>query len=988
MSIGFLLSTPRSGSTVLSVLLNQHPAIHCPAEPWLMLAVQSLGDVHAEHPADAVLLHTAVKGFLGRDADEMRAAAVEAVYQRRLREVGKNVFIDKTPRNFHCIGLIDAMPAPKKLVLLRNPLDVAASYKDTWNVDLPAIISVGASTPFYLDYVIGFRRLAELISREDTVKIHYEALVSDPTPIMNGVFEYLGVDPLCITKETRLDVSHLGEASLGDKKIIQTATIHDNSVSRWRDSFSPEEVSVLINALGRKTFHDIGYSEEYAAALEYSGGNEDEDSAEIANAKADDILRAGVIAPASHTELKALYHEALAEITSVQTSLKSTRSELEATRFELEATRSLLRPRRYIEHIAGIASARMKLVGKARPQGLGRISVVTPCYNCVDFIEDAITSVLDQDYPDVEYIIVDGGSTDGTVEKIQSILQRDCYRDRDVLFTSGPDDGMYDALRRGFATATGEIHCYLNADDKFEPGALTAVGRHFAQHPKHDVIYHSDLVLFENWKFCNVDQPKHLGTADLIGKHILFQDGVFWRSKAYDAVGGFRSHFRLAGDFDFWLRLSARYKFRHRSGRVSCFRLRQGQLSNDMVSYAREQDRAIMDFLAGVSGVRKLLWKGQRLVRSLFSKVGQLFRSDAFYYPIDFQNMPPPAAILPDHRKSDPTNPIDGTLVSRFLFTSPDTRFGQEILSYVYLDDKSHVAVAHPKIELSYLDSLYERNYSSPPTQLKKGGAKSPYRGFGRRNLWRQALTRIPLERCARFFPHLWADNTLPELANVLAAAGVQLDDEARILDAGCFEGGLLDRIAMEARWKGYGLEPNPKAAAIAQKKGHTVWNCHVEDAPSIIDPGLQFDVIFMGQTIEHVDDPLQVLRRLRLLLAPNGVLVMSTPNLNSAELGWFGPTWAHWHLPYHRHIFSREGLYSLARQVGLRPLASRTFSNAYWTCMSLMLNEEGLGGAVSHEVDVPPHITKQALRISVAKKLWHNRIGRGDYIYVVMREY
>ncbi len=979
MSIGYILSTPRSGSTLLSVLLNQHPEIHCPAEPWLMLAIQSLGDVHAEHPADAVLLHTAVKSFLGQDANRMQAAAVKAMYEQRLREVGKRVFIDKTPRNFHSLDVINAMPASKKLILLRNPLDVAASYKDTWHVDLPAILSVRADTPFYLDYVFGFRKLADLVFLDGAIIVQYEALVSNPTVTMDGIYKYLGVDPVQITNETKLDVGHLNEGSLGDKKILQTTNLHANSVARWRDCFSPEEVSVLLNALGRKTFYDLGYAKDYETALEYSGGFEDEDAAGAAYAKTEDILKAGVPAFKAEAKLKAMYQEALVEIDSVKSALRS-------TKFELEATRNLLRPRKYIEHITGIALRRAKAVKKECH--FGRISVVTPCYNCVDFIEEAITSVLDQDYSDVEYIIVDGGSTDGTVEKIRAILERDVYRDRCVRFGSMPDDGMYDALCKGFATATGNIYCYLNADDKFEPGALKAVAQHFAQYPKHNVIYHSDLILFENWKFCNVDQPEHLGTADLINKHILFQDGVFWRSKAYHDIGGFRPHLKLAGDFDLWLRLSARYKFHHRSGRVSCFRVRQGQLSNDMRAYTREQESSINDFLAGVSSLKKLIWSGQRLTYGILTKVRKLSRLDKFHYPVDFLNMPPPAAVLLDHTESMPTNPIDATSVSRFLFTSPDTRFGENILSYVYLDEQSRVAVAHPKVDLGYLDNLYEKNYSSPPTELKKGGVNSPYRGFGRRKVLRRIMTNFPLARLARFFPDLWADNTLPELKKVLAAAGVQTNNSTRILDAGCFEGSLLDRIAHETGWKGYGLEPNTKAAAIAKEKGHMVWNCHVEDAPAVIDPGSQFDVIFMGQTIEHVDNPLQVLRRLRLLLAPNGVIVVSTPNLNSVELEWFGPTWAHWHLPYHRHIFSREGLYSLARQVGLRPLNSRTFSNAYWTCMSLMLNEEGLGGAVSHEVDVPQRITRNAINISLAKKPWYDRIGRGDYIYVVMREH
>jgi SAM-dependent methyltransferase len=142
-----------------------------------------------------------------------------------------------------------------------------------------------------------------------------------------------------------------------------------------------------------------------------------------------------------------------------------------------------------------------------------------------------------------------------------------------------------------------------------------------------------------------------------------------------------------------------------------------------------------------------------------------------------------------------------------------------------------------------------------------------------------------------------------------------------------------------------------------------------------------------MGQSIEHVDDPVQVLCRLRLLLAPGGVLVVSTPNLDSRQIDWFGPTWAHWHAPYHRYIFSRKGLFALARKTGLQPVCFKTFSHCYWTAMSIMQNFLGLGGSVSHAVNFDRLLCMQAQRVNFWQQLFWNRVGKGDYCFLAMRD-
>jgi SAM-dependent methyltransferase len=227
----------------------------------------------------------------------------------------------------------------------------------------------------------------------------------------------------------------------------------------------------------------------------------------------------------------------------------------------------------------------------------------------------------------------------------------------------------------------------------------------------------------------------------------------------------------------------------------------------------------------------------------------------------------------------------------------------------------------------------------------------------------------------------------LRELILVLEKSGMDTSKALRFLDIGCFEGHLLDQIRSSTCWESFGLEPNSHAVDAANGKGLRVWCGHAENADSQIPPEQRFDVIYMGQSIEHVDDPVSVLGHLRRLLAAGGLLVVSTPNLDSREIDWFGPTWAHWHPPYHRYIFSRKGLRSLARQAGFLPVCLKTFSNPYWTSMSLAQNRMGLGGSVSHAVNFEHRISMEARKINFWKKVIWDRLGQGDYCFFAMKD-
>jgi len=1046
MNLGFILSVPRSGSTLLSALLSKADAIYCPPEPWLLLGLNSLGYSHAENPANANSLSIATAEFLNTKRLPLLADAARSIYSSVLHDSGKSVFIDKTPRYYHCLPLVEElMPEAKAIVLLRNPLDVAASYRTTWAVNLPWILSQRADCPELFDFVLGFRRLLNFADRYQVHIVRYEDLVSDPVGEMQKVFEYFGVDTPIRSGEIGDIDRRFATSALGDKKILGTNSVHSRSLGSYKETFNANEIKLLVDAIGERTFEQLGYNEEFHAAVESFSIDHDElistelyDAAEnLIRLRLENIANPRVLehsssegsetpsetSPYSIEVASAPLSRALAEVSTYKQQLReayarqnSLLGQLSAAQSELDKVEDHLRESRQqvavlsanleglnnrggsarlLDLIAYSRSRAKRIVHNAlwrlasgrTPSALPKITIVTPSYNCAEYIEETLQSVLNQSYPHLEYIVIDGGSTDGTREIIERYAGREDLEQQISYFISEPDDGMYHAIAKGFAKATGEILCYLNADDLLEGGGLTSVGRFFAQNPNVDVMYHEDVVLVSGWKYPNVRQPKRTGTAALLSGHILFQDGVFWRRSAYDRAGGMNADLRLAGDFDLWLRMSESAKFVRRPEHVSCFRMRPGQLSARRSEYDAEMSLAINKFKRGQTPLRLFAWSLEATTARLVGRLkARLMPPERLFFPIDFVNVPPPAVTIPPRTIEIPRSPIDGQPAERLLFSTPDTRFGDREISYVYLDARHGIAITHPKIEAERLDDLYKKYYSSPPTQIQPADGPSPYRQFNRKSLLDKIALRLPIDRFISK-PGVWDDSTLIELKDILSRSGVDLGNELRFLDAGCFEGLLLDKISASTGWHAYGLEPNPRAVEVARSKGHRVWLGHAEEAVEAIAEDTTFDVIFMGQTIEHVDDPVRVIRRLRLLLSPGGVLVMSTPNLDSREIDWFGPTWSHWHTPYHRHLFSKRGLAALARQVGMKPVHIRSFSHPYWTAMSMTLNEQGLAGAVSHSVDFPGKTRRRALRAEVLKRVLYNRLGKGDYNYAVFRD-
>lgn len=186
---------------------------------------------------------------------------------------------------------------------------------------------------------------------------------------------------------------------------------------------------------------------------------------------------------------------------------------------------------------------------------LPKVSLVTPVYNAAKYVEQTIRSVLTQEYPNLEYVIVDGGSTDGTIDIIRK------YEKEISGWLSEPDKGMYDAINKGFARTNGELMGWISATDQLHPGSLSVVGNVFRQFAEVEWITGRPTHLNEGGQTINVDGvPRWTRMRFLAGfNKYIQQESTYWRRSLWEKAGGHvDASRRNASDFELWVRF-----FRH-----------------------------------------------------------------------------------------------------------------------------------------------------------------------------------------------------------------------------------------------------------------------------------------------------------------------------------------------------------------------------------------------------------------------------------------
>jgi glycosyltransferase involved in cell wall biosynthesis len=220
------------------------------------------------------------------------------------------------------------------------------------------------------------------------------------------------------------------------------------------------------------------------------------------------------------------------------------------------------------------------------------ISIVIPSLNQRRFLERAIRSIVDQEYPRIEIIVIDGGSDDSSRELLEAYAPRLAY------WSSAPDRGPADALNQGFARATGDIFGFLNADDFLLPKALATVGESFAAQPDADVISgHGRFALPSGELGPPVYSDRWDPRQFAFGACVLLQPATFFRRRAFERAGGFRVSGRVCWDMELWADLARTgATFRLNEVFLAAFRLHAGSITGapELVERRQRDARAVM----------------------------------------------------------------------------------------------------------------------------------------------------------------------------------------------------------------------------------------------------------------------------------------------------------------------------------------------------------------------------------------------------------
>ena len=208
-----------------------------------------------------------------------------------------------------------------------------------------------------------------------------------------------------------------------------------------------------------------------------------------------------------------------------------------------------------------------------------KISVVTACFNMAQYIEGTIKSVLEQGYPNLEYIVIDGGSTDDTVNVIQK------YQADIDVFVSEPDEGQYHAIQKGLDISQGEIMAWLNADDIYFPWTLSVVGEIFEKFPDVDWIMGLPCCLNKVDQCVKVSNTQSACPREYLRNGwfrsslagYLQQESLFWRRSLWERTGGLDLNLNIAADFKLWTEFAEHADLVSLAVPLAAFRLRPGE---------------------------------------------------------------------------------------------------------------------------------------------------------------------------------------------------------------------------------------------------------------------------------------------------------------------------------------------------------------------------------------------------------------------------
>ena len=270
---------------------------------------------------------------------------------------------------------------------------------------------------------------------------------------------------------------------------------------------------------------------------------------------------------------------------------------------------------------------------------LPKISIVTPNYNGAAYLEETILSVLNQKYPNLEYIIVDGGSSDDSLEIIKK------YEQELACWISEPDRGMYDAIQKGFNRSTGEIMAWINSDDMYHKNVFYTIADVFSSFKQVNWLVGATTIYDEQSRTVATYQSRAFTKFDFYNYDFKWiqQESVFWRRIIWEKSGSsLNTNLKYAGDFDLWLKFFQADRLFIMNALIGGFRYHStGQLSRDFLKeYLYEANQSIRQ-VPITKGERKYMFKYKTLIRlELFFKriklvnaawLIRVYRSKFFY---------------------------------------------------------------------------------------------------------------------------------------------------------------------------------------------------------------------------------------------------------------------------------------------------------------------------------------------------------------------
>lgn len=272
-----------------------------------------------------------------------------------------------------------------------------------------------------------------------------------------------------------------------------------------------------------------------------------------------------------------------------------------------------------------------------------KITIITPNYNQDKYLERTILSVIQQGYPNLEYIVMDGGSTDGSIEIIKK------YEDHISYWQSKKDNGMYDAINQGFQKSTGDIMGWINSDDFLHPKSLFLIAKIFTDLPKLSWIQGLPNVSNDDDHIVYIRPYRQYSKldflSDLKSQMWIQQESTFWKRELYIKAGNkLETNYKLAGDFDLWMRFFEYEKIYAINGLIGTYRITNSNASminNDL--YMQESLKIISEIKLTIKEKIKLVFtKRLNLLKYIGNYEYIPFIRKLFNYPnkvsFDFKN--------------------------------------------------------------------------------------------------------------------------------------------------------------------------------------------------------------------------------------------------------------------------------------------------------------------------------------------------------------